>query len=258
MFSLNILKSFNGVILYKGESQLNDKPIVCIAVGLHENSKNRKTKDFIQVYVLSDEEEKPTDALGNLDESICGDCIHRQWRTCYVNHGPNAVYKSYKKGNYPFYEDGMIDLFHDRLVRLGAYGDITAVPMVNIQRILTVSAGWTGYTHQWRKKRFQIWKNYLMASVETTKQLLLARKYKWKTFRVRTDEEILEDKEFECPANKDEGITCENCLACHGGEWNETQYTPSIKIHGAHFKVSRFNKMQKLMRNKKRYRNIYD
>src|SRR5262245_54038294 len=45
----------NGVVLYRGPSLLNGKPIVCVAVGLTRRSKNQKTGGAIQTYILGDD-----------------------------------------------------------------------------------------------------------------------------------------------------------------------------------------------------------
>lgn len=259
MISLNVIK-YNGVILYRGESELGGK-IVAIATGMRNGSKNTKTGDFIQTYILSDEGERPTDAQNSgKDASICGDCIHRKtdWGTCYVNVGqaPNQVYQAYKNGSYG--EALNIEHFRDRIIRLGAYGDPAAVPILVWEKICEVSAGWTGYTHQWRRCNPEL-KKYLMASVETTEAQLRARKMGWKTFRIRNSDEPLNSHEFVCPASEEAGkrMQCEDCLACCGGSWNGKQVTPAIVAHGSHYKPIRFRKMQKLMRMKKRYRYLH-
>lgn len=262
---LKVIKPYNGTVLYKGPSLINGKPIVVIAVGLRLGSENTKTGDFIQTYILSDEGENPVDAVNSgKDESVCGDCIHRKkdgWGTCYVNlgQGPRAVYMAYKNGSYPDFTPSMLDdHFSGRIIRLGAYGDPSAVPVSVWRTITGVSAGWTGYTHQWRKCDPAI-KDFCMASVETPEQQRRARAKGWKTFRVRNDNEPLESHEFVCPASEEAGkrIKCEDCMACHGGEWNGAQVTPVIKVHGTSYKPRRFRKMQRLMKNKRRYRYLH-
>ncbi len=266
LISLPTVKRFNGCVLYKGPSLINGKPIVVIATGLRRGSKNDKTGEFIQTYILSDDGERPTDALSSgKDESVCGDCIHRKeggWGTCYVNlgQGPNAVYEAYKRGSYPdFTPDMLDDYFSGAIIRLGAYGDPAAVPLRILERITEVSEGWTGYTHQWRKCNPAL-RNLCMASVETPAQQRKARSMGWKTFRVRNDDEPLAPHEFICPASHeaDKRMKCEDCLACRGGEWNGKTVTPVIKVHGSAYKPRRFRKMQRLMRAKRKYRYLHD
>lgn len=251
----------NGVILWAGNSLLNAEPIIVLAIGLKTESKNTKTGALIQTYILPDNGQTPTEAWNSgADASVCGDCIHRKdgWGTCYVNlgQGPHAVHGAWLRGNYPIFNPTHLEFFKDSIVRLGAYGDPAAVPIGVWEQILGVAAGWTGYTHQW-KRCDKTYQRYLMASCETVRQRRKAMREGWKAFRVRNEDEPLEQGEFECPASKEAGarLTCDQCLACRGGTWTG-QATPSIVVHGAHFKVARFTKMQRRMRNKKSYRKL--
>lgn len=261
--SLEVIDTkFNGVVLYSGPSLLNGKPIIVIATGLRTRSKNGKTGEFIQTYILSAEKDRPTDALDSgKDESVCGDCINRKvdgWGTCYVNvgQGPNAIYAAWKRGVYPEFKDEHLEMFKDRILRLGAYGDPNACPIEIWEKICGVASGWTGYTHQWRRPEAQPYKKFVMASVETEKGMRRAKSMGWKTFRVRNVDEPVLPGEFVCPASEEAGKkkTCEQCLACHGGEWNGKQVTPVIQVHGMGWKVRRFSEMQKRMRSKRKYR----
>src|SRR5919205_567706 len=92
-----------GVILYRGPSLLDGSPIVCVAVGLARKSKNPKTGNAVQTYILADNGEDPVKAWQNGgDRAICGDCPHRG-STCYVNivQAPLAIYRAYRRGTYP-------------------------------------------------------------------------------------------------------------------------------------------------------------
>jgi hypothetical protein len=264
--SLNLIDTkYNGIVIYKGPSMLDGKPIVAIATGIRIKSANSKTGEFIQVYILSDEGERPTEALNSgKDASVCGNCIHRKkngWGTCYVNlgQGPNAVYDGYVRGIYPKFTPDMLDEhFSGRIIRFGAYGDPASVP-ISVWRMLGgVAEGWTGYTHQWKNCDPDL-KEFCMASVDTPLQQRQARAKGWKTFRVRNDDEPLQPHEFVCPASKeaDKKKTCETCLACHGGEWNGKQVTPVIIVHGTIYKPRRFRAMQRLLRNKKKSRTLH-
>ena len=258
--SLAVVEKYNGVILYRGPSMLNGKPIVVVATGLRDVSKNVKTGKFIQTYILSDEGERPTDALNSgLDESVCGDCIHRKkdgWGTCYVNHGqgPNRVYRAVLAGSYPEFSTNMLDSdFSGRVIRLGSYGDPCALPIKVWDRILVVTDGWTGYTHQWRHPSFQNYKKYCMASVESEKDLKLAREMGWRTYRIRSSiDDPLMPLEFVCPASSEAGyrLSCENCMACSGG--NAEKASVTIVSHGTHYKVKRLAMKLNRLKGKKR------
>ena len=121
--------SMRGFIFYRGKSPIDAAPIVGIAV---LRSKNVKTGDMVQTYILR-ADVHPVDAIKSADDvSICGDCVHRgddkRKRTCYVDVGKSvsAIYKAFKRGIYP---DMSRNLSHaaaqlkGRKVRLGAYGD---------------------------------------------------------------------------------------------------------------------------------------
>jgi hypothetical protein len=80
--------------------------------------------------------------------------------------------------------------------------------------IAGVASGHTGYTHQWRKPSLQGWKTLLMASVDTTAELLIARSMGWSTFRVTPDHD---HHAFEtlCASERN-GTPCSICLGCPG------------------------------------------
>jgi hypothetical protein len=99
----------SGVVLYEGPSMLDGAPIVAVLTGLDRASKNEKTGDLLQLWILR-QDVAPNDAAkdGN-DASVCGACPHRRQedgtRTCYVMvyQGPRAVWAAYKRGRYPTY-----------------------------------------------------------------------------------------------------------------------------------------------------------
>jgi len=105
-----------------------------------------------------------------------------------------------------------MDCFAGRKVRFGAYGDPTHIPIGLALAIAGVSSGWTGYTHQWRKPSLQGWKQILMASVDTTAELVIARSMGWSTFRVGSEATAGEQL---CASDR-EGTPCSVCLLCAG------------------------------------------
>lgn len=243
-------KKPNGVVLYEGPSLLDGKPIVVIAIGLNNKSKNSKTGGMVQTYILRSDV-SPIEAIRDgSDESICGNCELRgtveivtkgrakgqkrnRKRKCYVNvgQGPTIVFKTYKRGGYPRYNPmchyfSVEALFPKRKVRLGTYGDPAAAPEWVWEEALRDTEGWTGYTHQWRDPRFAYLKKWCMASVTDWASRCEAMADGWRTFRVSMPNEKLMQmgmgmkyaKEAVCPASAEAGrkLTCDTCLACHG------------------------------------------
>ena len=207
----------NGFILHE------DSVRVIIATGFSTPSDNRKTGDMIQIWILVKSVD-PVEAISTgLDRIICGNCRHRGHeengrfgveRSCYVNPGqaPLQIWKSWKAGNYAPLRS--LELFTGRKVRFGAYGDPTWIPLPLALAIAGVSSGHTGYTHQWRKPSLQGWKQILMASVDTTAELLIARAMGWSTFRVSPGMDH-HSMETLCASERN-GTPCSICLGCPG------------------------------------------
>lgn len=239
MASKTKTKKPNGIVLYRGPSLLDNQPIVVIAIGLNNKSKNSKTGGMVQTYILRDDVSPIKAIRSGRDASICGNCDlrgevyvdkkgeHRnRKRKCYVNvgQGPTIVWKTYKRGGYPtihpmdfFFSPET--LFKNRLVRLGTYGDPAAVPEYVWEYTLRDAVGWTGYTHQWREPYFAYLKKWCMASVTDEADAVRARLDGWRTFRVAMPgHKPKQEREAVCPASAEAGkkLTCEACLACHG------------------------------------------
>ena len=238
----------NGIILYRGPSVLDGAPIVVIATGLAKASSNSKTGDIVQTWILR-EDISPTAAVNTGDDaSICGNCPHRgaivdgrnTGRSCYVTvfQAPLNVWKSYKRG---IYRDALPGDLAGRKVRLGAYGDPAAVPLEVWQSALATSAGWTGYTHQWRAAGSEGLKRFAMASCDTAQDYQDATAAGWRTFRVRSAVEPLEPLEIVCPASAEAGkrTECASCMLCAGT--SKLARNIAIIAHGAASKVNAYN-----------------
>jgi hypothetical protein len=251
----------NGVIIYRGPSRLNGKPIVVVATGLKHNSENDKTGDMVQTFILADNE-KPLLAIYNgKDEAVCGDCPHRYVNgagTCYVNatNGPSGVMRAIQNESYQqVTPEQASELVAGRVVRLGSYGDPVAVPLAVWDALLSKAAGWTGYTHQWRKSLARGFNRYCMASVETPKQTAFAKRRGWRWYRIRENEDDpLLPGEMMCPASKEGGkrLTCQQCGACSGGDPRKA--SPAIIAHGTNWKKNRLVRVIKALKQKKRLR----
>ena len=253
------MSKYNGLILYKGPSQLDGKPIVVIAT---KNSENRKTGKMIQTWIIrSDISPVLARRLGD-DKSVCGDCKHRDFGTCYVIVGqaPNSVYQAYHRDKYVlynFYDESHINFLKGCSLRIGSYGDPAAVPLEVWEEFCSLVKDWTGYTHQW-KYCVQKLRCYFMASCDTEQERELALEMGWRTFRIRLPEQPILFNEFICPASKESStdLYCNECGACCG-TFKNNKNTPVIIIHGNNACVNReelFRKGLKKIKNKKKWR----
>lgn len=210
-------------IIYEGPSLIDGMPIVVIATA---DSKNSKTGDMWQTWIMRSDVDPITASRTGADVSICGDCIHKGrpsnkatgWakeRSCYVNllFGPRAVFEAYKRGSYRRLDD-LAAIGRDRLVRIGSYGDGAAVPQHIWDELCRDAAGWTAYTHQGN-----VDPNRYMTSADS----LPAAQDAWdrgeRTFRViKSMDDILLGSEILCPASAEAGkrTTCAKCKLCAG------------------------------------------
>ena len=230
-----------GFVFYRGKSPIDGAPIVAIAT---LESKNGKTGDMVQTWILREDISPLAAIKTGADRSICGNCVHRgaeedQERTCYVDasRAPTMIFDAYHRGQY-------IDLSQDpetiamliaqRVVRMGAYGDPAMVPIKQWRMLLAAAAGRTGYTHAWRRVWAQALRPYVMASVDSQSEMDLARAMGWRTFRVRTESEPLKVNEFACPASPEGGMRklCITCQACDGAD-RVGKASAAIIVHGS-------------------------
>ncbi|MBO0695599.1 MAG: hypothetical protein J2P56_05800 [Verrucomicrobia bacterium] len=181
---------------------------------------------MIQVWILAKNQNPVRAAKTGHNAVVCGNCPIKD--ACYVDLGkaPLQVWKAYKRGCYPVLPS--LDVFKGRQVRFGAYGDPAFLPFELLRSIAEISAGWTGYTHQWRNPLFSAFKRYLMASVESTDGEAQARFCGWRTFRISRS---LDPKpnEVVCP-NTSRGITCADCGLCRG--LSRPAKSIVIEVHG--------------------------
>lgn len=243
----------NGFVIYRGPSLLNGAPIVAVCILRSYNEKTGPSS--AQTHILVDGPERPTLAMRTgADAAVCGDCKHRPLKagTCYVvvRQGPTKVWDALQRGQYPDLSD-CVDVVSEclrrRVVRLGSYGDPAAVPARVWRELVSVSAGWIGYTHQWRAPHAQGLRDLCMASVDSVGEMAAARHMGWRTFRVRLPDEALQAREAVCPASAEAGhkLTCSDCRACNGGG-SGRRGSISILIHGNHKerRASRFAAFQ--------------
>ena len=221
----------SGFVFYEGPSQLDGSPIVAIAT---LRTKNRKTGDMVQTWIMRNDMRPEKAAKSGDDVAICGHCPLRPVTTglCYVNTGqaPLAVYKAWNRGGYPVLTVEHTRLLKGRGLRMGTYGEPTAVPITAWRRLVRHAAFRTGYTHQWA--RFPEFRDLIMASVHSEFEACCAQVNGWRTFRTRSDDQPLLPSEVVCPASPegDNRRTCETCGGCNGG--SPTKRSFAIIGHG--------------------------
>ena len=214
-----------GAIIYRGPSEIDGKPIVVIAVW---SSKNSKTGDMVQTYILrSDIDPRDANKYGE-DYSICGNCQHKgkptldpdkvlaEGRSCYVNMGQGVliVFNSFIAGKYPDHttHTKRMDTGKGRKVRIGTYGDGAAAPNYIWSELLAEADGHTAYSHNGGDPvRY-------MVSADSLEHAQQAWASKYRTFRVIRNVSELQRNEILCPASKEAGYkaTCQSCLLCGG------------------------------------------
>ena len=180
-------------------------------------TKNAKTGNMVQVWILSKEDEPNKLVKSGKDDVVCGNCPLRAGNGCYVmtHQAPLSIYRSYLKGNYSSNYSEFLEVVSNRKVRFGAYGDPYFIPLNILQEIASACKSYTGYTHQWNNKDFNNdYLTILMASVDNQRQI---RKLptEAKYFRIIQDLEEMQPNENMCD-NLLYGTSCSDCMKCSG------------------------------------------
>jgi hypothetical protein len=225
------MKKPKGYIVYEGPSKIDGEPIVGIVTN---QSTNTKTGNIMQLWIMR-ADVRPTLATNTgQDRSVCGDCKHRHFNggACYVMPftGPLGVWKAYKKGIYETLDD--FNVFNNRVLRFGAYGDPHALPISVLIMIKTHIKNSTSYTHLWKTLTgldLNISKQFTMASVDNIEEKHEAQRLGYRTFRVVKDYDNLESDEIICP-NITRGVTCIECKLCNGNQIGAKNIV--VKAHG--------------------------
>jgi hypothetical protein len=204
---------------------LDGAPIRAVAI---ISKRNRKTGAMVQTYIMRDDM-NPLDAnKSGADFSICGNCPLRgiatndekakqaKKRKCYVvlGQGPLGVYKTFKKGKYPAISghDAIADFGAGLMVRIGTYGDGSAVPSYIWESLISQAIGHTGYSHQSEMPQSGFNPALYMVSVESESQARAAWDKGFRTFRIGNAP--IAGKEIVCPSNR--GVQCADCGLCAG------------------------------------------
>lgn len=246
----------NSLVIYNGPSAYDGAPIVAI---LQRGSKNMKTGNLAQLWILSGDVDPITASRTGADYAVCGNCKHRGkpapnkatgWaseRACYVNllHGPLAVFKAFKRGVYKQAQTiGDVQaLLSGQTLRLGAYGDPGALPEGMVELLVQMANGHTGYTHSQTvfndAHKLETIAKHAMVSADSKAEAIHARNRGFRTFRVipitawkeKGKAELLKN-EILCPASKEAGYktTCGDCKLCGGSD--QKAKSIAIVVHG--------------------------
>lgn len=205
-------KRANGYILHRGV--INGEPYVAIAT---MQTSNRKTGNMVQIWFLL-ENTHPVEAVKRgIDAStICRDCPFAAGNGCYVNVGqaPAAIWKAHKRGLYSDLVPAHYALaFGGRKIRFGAYGNPTLLPVSIVKAIASVSAGWTGYFHDWKTNpQAAAYAAYFMASTETSDSFKMAKEAGFRVFHVSP---VQPEGTLEC-LSETKNMECSQCKLCSG------------------------------------------
>ena len=236
---------FRSGIIYRGPSLLDGAPIVVIAIQTKKAKANGKTGAMVQTYIIREDMDPRLANKTGADFSICGNCVHRGQakkknargkqafkRSCYVQwQGVLVVWRAFQRGYYQDVSghDAIAFLGQSRKVRLGTYGDPSAVPSYIWESLLSRAEGHTGYSHQANVAGADFRPDLFMQSVDNAEQARAAWALGRRTFRVlRNDESPIVGKEIDCPSSR--GVHCTSCGLCRGA--HPTAKSITIPAHG--------------------------
>jgi hypothetical protein len=222
--------------VYLGRSKITGTKIQVVLTGLDTKTKNKKTGDTVQAWIMPAAVLPSTAVRTGSDASVCGDCPRRprtasqtETQPCYVTtiHAPRATYTAHRGTNVE------IPQTLPKPLRLGAWGDPAAVPIAVWRYLTRLAPHWTGYTHQWSKPRHQNLREFCMASVDTPGEAKQAQRAGWRTFRVKQAADPLLTGEIACPASNEAGkrTTCLRCHLCDGARPHERRKNIAINAH---------------------------
>jgi len=224
------------IMFYRGLSQLDGSTEICAYLSGHDRpSANSKTGPMLQTWIMLADQDPVAAVMAGTDAAVCGSCSHRgngfKDRSCYVTimRAPLNIHLHAKHATL----DEAVDLCRRKRVRLGAYGNPSAVPYEVWTQLLAHAKGWTGYDHAWRTcdQRFR---HICMASVETDADAETARSMGWRTMRTTIGTADIDDAtEVLCPATPEAGrlANCYDCLLCCGGRKAGSK-SVAVPVHG--------------------------
>jgi len=205
---------------------LDGTPIVAVITGLSKASRNPKTGQMAQLWILRGDDVSPHEAVKTgQDDAICGGCPRRPsvagktgngLTPCYAAkrafQAPRSVWEStrIRGSNLP----RALHRLQGMPLRFGAYGDPAALPVTLLRRLADAAGSWTGYTHQWRDRPELA--QWLMASCDSPADAVEARAAGWRYFRADEARDAAPAAgEVACPAVSGRA-TCATCGLCRG------------------------------------------
>jgi len=225
----------NTACIYEGPSMLDGSEVIALASGLTKDSDNVKTAAMLQVDIIPKNVHPSQSQKTGEDYAVCGDCPQRPINGggCYVvtAQSQGMKWKSFQRGNVPYITPtrvGEICNFNNLPVRLGSFGDPSAIPYQVIKELLTAAnTGHTGYTHQWQHPNFdpRIF-DYCMASVDhinTVEKLRKLYPANVRYYRMADNITTVSAEEIICPSDPNKlnidgtrTVTCNKCRLCNG------------------------------------------
>jgi hypothetical protein len=229
------------IIFYRGKSLIDGSPIVGIASGCFDLSRNTKTGPMIQTWIMRSDVHPHEATQTGEDESVCGDCRqrHHLGGGCYVLtwREAAAVWQTLPEAvpvdKLPKRSVARLERAKTAFgIRVGAYGDPSAIPAEAWLSFLG-TASHTAYTHHWKDPRAQWLRGMAMASVESVWDARRAQAMGWKTYRISaTGAPVRGLGETVCLYQTRAGTQCVSCLLCDG------RRSIVAKAHGALQKVA--------------------
>ena len=215
-----------GYVIARGLSPIDGAPFVAV---LTLKSRNRKTGDMAQVFIIRPDLH-PSEALATgADLTVCGNCPHRPRfdpevdrivRSCYVDVGKSvaAVWHALQRGSYPDWQPSDSRRLRGRRIRWGAYGDPAILPEGVVRDLTALADGHTGYTHQWRQPWAAWSRGFFQASCDSFADYLDASAAGWRTFAVVPQGAPAYSGKL-CPATAPESqAQCLTCRLCDGAK----------------------------------------
>jgi hypothetical protein len=237
------------IVIYRGPSQIDGKPIVCLAT---VGSKNVKTGSMVQTWILRSDLPPFTISNTGQDGSICGKCPRRHslGGDCYVivHNAPTSTWRNWHNAGQPGenWADpiNILRLQSDAResgLRLGSYGDPAAVPIDTWQDLIDAiqPKHVVGYTHQWRNLSSFSWRDvwfrdHVMASCDSIDDAKDASRLGWRFFLAvpeTLNPSLTLNTVVQCPATISDR-TCATCGACHGSGRGSTKASIYVVEHG--------------------------